>query len=610
MQSKLPGISRFSILTKVGVGMVLCLFHFNLSAQTSAKGQKFWIGFLENVSLLFNGEPEFGLVVSSEEDVTGLIRVPQTGLEIPFSLTAGETQEIFLPDAVWYTQGTEIIDNKGILVEASADITLQVYHYRIYFAESARILPETMLASEYHVLAAEDFNSNSPSSLVIVATEDNTTVEITPSTLTQGLHAPNLTFSVVLNEGQNYQIHAANDLSGTIVNALGNKKIAVFSGARQADIWCEGDDSHLWEQLPPKTMWRTKHVIVPYQGQGGDPIKIMASADGTEIKKNCEDWIVLNENEFFEVLIDEVSYIESNSPVLIAQLNKSQNCNESAVGGPSFSFVNPLTFQQYESKIIVPAAEGLPSSLEINRVTVICNAADVAEILLDGASLQGFDFFGPAWSFAQVQVELTPGLHHLQSTKPFWTHFHGLGQYDAYSHGGGFTEEVPIQWPISINVQGSPGQDELCIDDVIQFSVTTDLELVAWEWDFGNGTTSILENPNQFYTAAGDYWIQFSGSDASGCVFEQSLLVQIENCEDFIQDYNSGTPFFILHNHLYSEQFSVMKMVNSYDNTGRLLATESTVQLPMAIPPHAFLLQVVDEKNRAYSVKTARLKLD
>jgi hypothetical protein len=53
-----------------------------------------------------------------------------------------------------------------------------------------------------------------------------------------------------------------------------------------------------------------------------------------------------------------------------------------------------------------------------------------------------------------------------------------------------------------------------------------------------------------------------------------------------------------------------MKMVNSYDNTGRLLATESTVQLPMAIPPHAFLLQVVDEKNRAYSVKTARLKLD
>lgn len=583
---------------------LVCIIPAHSIAQTSTKGQRFWIGLLENISLLFNGDPAFGLVVTADEATNGTIIVPQTGLEIPFSINAGETQELFLPDAVWYTQGTEMIGDKGILVETDQDIHLQVFHYRVYFSESSTILPETILNSEYLVLAGKDLNQNTPSSLVIVATEDNTEIEITPSVLTQGLHAPGIPFSITLNEGQNYQIHASSDLSGSKISASGNKKIAVFSGAKQADVWCQGDDSHLWEQLPPVSAWRTEFAMVPYLGQGGDPIRIMAAFDSTVIQLNCDDWHVLNEGEWIEELILEPSFIQSNNPILISQFNKSQSCNASGTGGPSFSFLNPIQYRLNNLNFVCPFAEINPSIFDFHRITIISNSDETSGIFIDDVEITGFELMGPGASLAYKQIDLDPGVHQLHSEYPVWTHFYGFGFFDGYAHSGAYTQEIENLLTLDIYAEPDPVSEQYCLAEEIEFSYNSNFELINWQWDFGDETSATLPSPIHIYADQGLYSVMLNATDINGCEFTGSMEIEVLDCSISMNEFNNINAFYIDGlGQLNSNTILGNCNIQAFDSAGRLIENLSNQFLPVAIPEHTFIIRISNEQGKVRVLK-------
>ena len=50
----------------------------------------------------------------------------------------------------------------------------------------------------------------------------------------------------------------------------------------------------------------------------------------------------------------------------------------------------------------------------------------------------------------------------------------------------------------------------------IQFTDTSTGSPVEWLWDFGDGTTSTLQNPTHSYTVPGDYELTFTITDAQG----------------------------------------------------------------------------------------------
>ncbi|UKN02999.1 PKD domain-containing protein [Paracrocinitomix mangrovi] len=75
--------------------------------------------------------------------------------------------------------------------------------------------------------------------------------------------------------------------------------------------------------------------------------------------------------------------------------------------------------------------------------------------------------------------------------------------------------------------------DTVCIGEAAQF---TDLSVPAangnvnaWEWDFGDGSTSNLQNPTHAYGASGDYTVQLIAYTDVGCVdtFTQDIHVKI-----------------------------------------------------------------------------------
>jgi hypothetical protein len=240
-------------------------------AQTTY-GTEHWLTFMENLNLQFNGPPSFHMVISSEVGTDGTVTIPATGFSIPFSVEAGTDEEVSLPTNIYYGSGDEALFNFGVRVNSDLPVRVYAYHERPYFSGATLVLPLSALGTDHLVLARPDDSSASPSELVVMATQENTMVEITPSVLTVSFRPPNVPFNVTLNAGQSLQLQAFGDLSGTRVRALDDSKpLAVFAGARQALVNCDqgGADDHLYEQVYPLELWGRDYFVVPFKNRGG-----------------------------------------------------------------------------------------------------------------------------------------------------------------------------------------------------------------------------------------------------------------------------------------------------------------------------------------------------
>ncbi|GJM36161.1 MAG: hypothetical protein DHS20C18_51620 [Saprospiraceae bacterium] len=75
-----------------------------------------------------------------------------------------------------------------------------------------------------------------------------------------------------------------------------------------------------------------------------------------------------------------------------------------------------------------------------------------------------------------------------------------------------------------------------CLDSLLTFTVTSDVPLVEFAWDYGNNTTSTGPTGFAFYQEEGIYTIQFNGQDENGSPVNTSLELEILNCDTICAD--------------------------------------------------------------------------
>lgn len=66
-----------------------------------------------------------------------------------------------------------------------------------------------------------------------------------------------------------------------------------------------------------------------------------------------------------------------------------------------------------------------------------------------------------------------------------------------------------------------------CPPLLVNFTDTSQFNIVSWEWDFGDGTGSVLQNPSHVFATAGSYDITLIVENNDGCrdtLFEQALI--------------------------------------------------------------------------------------
>ena len=406
-------------------------------AQPATTGTAHWVTFMENLDPQFNTPPYFELVISSETFTMGEVLFPSTGYSIPFSVEAMQDTVITLPTNVYYGLGDEAVFEHGMMVTSDDPVSVYAYHHRLYFSEAAMILPEERLGTDYVVLAHEDDLYGHPSEFVVLATRDSTTVSITPSVLTAGFRPPGVPFAVLLDAGQSFQLKAYGDLSGSrIMVADPAKPIAVFAGAQQAAINCSmAADDHLYQQIEPFAAWGHTYDIVPFKDRGGDQVRILASADGTQVSITGQPAITLDSAQTADVTIAVPSRITSSAPVCMGQFNESQSCNP-AIGDPCYLYVQPADRADHRALWSALTGAGTPH----HYVNVVAPGDAVPPIVhLDGVNVSGqLVPMAGAPEVYTAQFAIAEGPHELYCPTGCLGSAYGFGDHNSYAFHLGY----------------------------------------------------------------------------------------------------------------------------------------------------------------------------
>src|SRR5687768_7618061 len=99
------------------VTLILCAgAATQVSAQISTRGTEFWVAYMENLHLSLNGPPKFYFYIFADQTTDGVLSVPATGYTQTFTAVGGQSTKLSLPQGIFYGEGSETIDQKGILV--------------------------------------------------------------------------------------------------------------------------------------------------------------------------------------------------------------------------------------------------------------------------------------------------------------------------------------------------------------------------------------------------------------------------------------------------------------------------------------------------------------
>lgn len=174
-------------------------------------GNDFRFAFMKNLNPAFNLPPTFDISIEAIEDAEVVVRfgVPENiGLGLPFeeqsiSLNAGDTEVLVFGPNTLYQEITGNADRLSFHASSTGNIRINAFHNRIYFSEASPILPSSSLGTAYTVMSFVESNASENSELVMVATEDNTSIEVTCTQNTA--EAPAGTpFTIELDQGEVY----------------------------------------------------------------------------------------------------------------------------------------------------------------------------------------------------------------------------------------------------------------------------------------------------------------------------------------------------------------------------------------------------------------------
>lgn len=539
-------------------GLLLLLFFFSLtdlSAQSApnscvktTEGKDFWFGFMENRNYQVPQYPFYLPIVHYTELTLNSVYQCNVKIYIGKSLSPSFTQTISpntptpirIPWQDVEAMGSENVQNKAIHLVSDNPLNVYALNWCENSADVAVIFPKEAIGNEYYTMCYtpsldyyydangdEVYRSGRNSEFLVVATEDNTTVTITPTKITDKLKPANVPFTVQLNKGELYQVQSLNhpnlagqgDLSGSYIKS--DRPISVFSGSLATSIPAgPGVDAwdHLYEQMPPLSSWGRKFVTVPLVGRSKDVYRVLASQKNTTVRIGGKNTVVLDQGAFYEFELNnnEPLLIDSDYPVLLAQYMVSNSVDRPAGmtmydwdGDPFMVIVSPVEQTRESVAFVAYDSQNIKNKYYVNIVT----KTDASkQILLDGAAIPFQNLANSGYSFAQVKIN--KGNHNLKSTesgKGFIAYVYGYGSVESYGYGVGF----------NLSTRLDLGGDIYFVKDTILLCngatriLDAGPQFSSFLWNTGETTQKITISKKGYY--------EVTASTPDGCVLTDGI---------------------------------------------------------------------------------------
>ena len=455
----------------------------NLFAQDkSNRGKEFWLAYGYDYTFFWENpinNQELALYISTEQAATVVVSITNTSYTQTLTIPANTVNASILIPKTGINDARTLADglqNRNIHIESDVPVAVYAHVYSTQVSGATMLMPvETNGFSYYSINYYQTTSQSSPdgwySWFYVIASEDNTTVEITPSDTTKNGWLPNQTYSVNLNKGESYHVFgkaifngnpafASKDLTGSkIISKPGTDgqchPIGVFSGSGGIRF-CRGDGGEfMHQQVFPSQAWGTRYLTYHTINNTNTNItetnrnfyRICVLDTNTIVKKNG---IVMNGliKKFFYEYMDSTGgdYITADKPILVAQYtpNKNQCWNfptttpsPPSYGDPEMFYLSPI--EQGQKSVLFYTSR--KSTIDYVYVNILCPSTAVNSLKVDGNSIPVSQIIthpnSPTYSVALYRLTGPAAQHTITCDSIFNATVYGLGNFESYGYNVG-----------------------------------------------------------------------------------------------------------------------------------------------------------------------------
>ncbi len=538
----------------------LSIFIDTYGQNKSNRGKEFWLGYGYNYNF-FHDNPntqELAVYISTIQAATVTITINGTAYNQVLNIPANTVDAtVLIPksganDARILTDG---LSTKGIHIVSNVDVAVYAHVYGTQVSGATMLMPVETYGYTYKSINYSQFTSGSRLPVIsapvqngpdwyswfnVIAPEDNTRIEITPSDTTKNGWLPGQTYTVNLNKGEIYNVFgkllagnnalfaASKDMTGSNIKSVPGADgschpIAVFSGSSGIRI-CKGDGGEfVHQQVFPIQAWGTRYLTYHTINNGNTDIvetnrnyyRVCVSDPATIVKANGSILTGLQNNFYYE-LTDSIGgfYVEADRPILVAQYTTNKNqCWGSAGGG----VVGSLSYGDPEMFYLSPIEQGqkniqfyVSRKMNIDYVysNIILPTAATASLRVDGVALPTSQIIQhpnlPSYSVAVARYIGASAQHKIECDSNVTATVYGIGNFESYGYNAGCNiNNLNVFGYIAntFNTNPSAYDSITCLNTPLRLFVKLGVPATAIHWKLSQvpgilpNTDSIINNP-------------------------------------------------------------------------------------------------------------------
>ncbi|MFM2364251.1 MAG: hypothetical protein RLZZ316_3153 [Bacteroidota bacterium] len=560
-------------------GLFIFSYLFSQAQDFSNKGKDFWVAYGYHVRMNAANGQNMVLYFTSDVTANVKIEIPSTGyvqnLVVPANTvqTSSPIPKAGAQDARLTTEGTS---NKGIHITSDKAVVAYAHIYDQNVSGATLLFPTTTLGNEYYSMNFTQTSNEGASNswFYVIATEDNTIVEITPTSNTTTGRPANTMYTVTLNRGQVHNVmgivtgNTGGDLTGSKIKSVsgisgGCKRIAVFSGSGKINIGCSnGSADNLIQQVFPKNAWGLKYLTAPTSGMSNNYFRVAVLDPSTIVKFNGVPLSGIINGFYYQFSSLAPGLIEADKPMMVAQYTSSQGCfSNGTPGDPEMILLSPV-----EQTINDVTLNSTPNfAISAHYINVVMKASDVVTFKLDGINVSSNFFTHPQdANYKYAQFNVSAGQHSLKADSGFNAIAYGFGSAESYGYNAGTNLKDLYQYVSIDNEYATVNFPAGCKNSPFKFSMIFPYQPTSIQWKFNglfsdttinsptadsswvvNGRTLYKYRLSKLYTinAAGIYPISVVASNPSpdGCNGEQEIEYNLQIFDPPIAGFTKTT---------------------------------------------------------------------
>jgi gliding motility-associated-like protein len=506
------------------VSLLVSCFVLVNAQSFSNKGKDFWLAYPAHIDATAS---YLGLYITSDVNATGNVKVGTTN--VPFTVTANQVTRIYLGTAgtfdansnpVYLDQQDGIKSGAGIHVTADRNVVVYSHIIRSARSGATLALPVPVLGKDYIAPSyGNQGNQGGASSgfgeIAVIATEDNTTIEITPTATTRSGRPAGTAYTITLPlAGDAYQIQFQQnaDLSGTKIKSIAAvgqacQPIAVFSATTWSAYDCGGSSSggdNLYQQLFPTKTWGKSFLTAPLFQRAYDIYRVFVKNPATVVTRtvNGTSSVLtgLVGGSYYQFTSNQPNQIVADDVISVVQYMISSTCNQNnggpAIGDPEMIILNPVEQTLNNLTFFAAHRNFAPSgqsNVTNNYVNIIIKNAAIPSVKINNANPVGSFVAIPGTNYSYLQEFLsnagTNPVYNVKADSAFAAVAYGVGSVESYGYNAGTNVKDLYQYVTLQNQYATVDFPSTCKNSPFKFSITLPYLPSKLKWDFN-------QNPN------------------------------------------------------------------------------------------------------------------